>query len=769
MAACDLVGENGSEINGSSSSRESPVTSASNSNTSEVKMMRKRMASEIADYHRFPRRSLASENMGCSFLAAAATTNNPNPLLNYSTMNMNTTITPSANLTTVTSGGPVLLSSTTSNFTCIDTLSTNNPRPPAVCGFSGLPLFPPTDRNRNTVAAATSATTTPVALTSISYSMDDTSATSWIDGVIKDLIHTSSNVSIPQLIHNVREIIYPCNPNLAALLEYRLRFLMDPLERRRKEAPSLHLPEGLLQRHHSQQQGSSGLTLNLDSALDNLPNYSSNEFCAMSQYLSWGITPLPISNSAATGNNQQYHHNQISSSPSVTTPLVLSLNQTQSQIPPPHQVQEQPLPEENSSPVEKTTTSTTTTTATTTVQRVQACSARDRKEELQQQKRDEEGLHLLTLLLQCAEAVSANNFEEANRMLLELSQLSTPFGTSAQRVAAYFSEAMSARLLSSCLGICAALPSIPQSHTQKMVSAFQMFNGMSPFVKFSHFTANQAIQEAFEREERVHIIDLDIMQGLQWPGRFHILASRPGGPPHVRLTGLGTSLEGLEATGKRLSDFADKLGLPFEFCPVADKVGNLEPERLNVSKREAVAVHWLQHSLYDVTGSDTNTLWLLQRLAPKVVTVVEQDLSHARSFLGRFVEAIHYYSALFDSLGASYGEESEERHVVEQQLLSKEIRNVLALGGPSRSEEVKFHNWREKLQQSGFKGISLAGNAATQATLLLGMFPSDGYTLIEDNGALKLGWKDLCLLTASAWSPFHNNVVSATIIHSCSH
>lgn len=238
-----------------------------------------------------------------------------------------------------------------------------------------------------------------------------------------------------------------------------------------------------------------------------------------------------------------------------------------------------------------------------------------KKEEMRQQKRDEEGLHLLTLLLQCAEAVSADNFEEANNLLLEIAELSTPFGTSAQRVAAYFSEAMSARLVSSCLGIYAALsPStLPNTHIQKMASAFQVFNGISPFIKFSHFTANQAIQEAFEREERVHIIDLDIMQGLQWPGLFHILASRPGGPPYVRLTGLGASVEALEATGKRLSDFADKLGLPFEFLPVADKVGNLDPERLNISKREAVAVHWLQHSLYDVTGSDNHTLWLLQR------------------------------------------------------------------------------------------------------------------------------------------------------------
>ncbi|GMI96014.1 hypothetical protein HRI_003270700 [Hibiscus trionum] len=727
--------------------------------------MRKRMASEISDYHRFPRRShLASDNnMACSFMAAA---NNPNPLFNYSTMSMdNSNVFASPNFAALTSAGtPAFLSTTASSFSGADTVfSTTPPQPPAVCGFSGLPLFPPTDRNRNgntnfaaaaavAVTAASANNTVPVALTPISNSMDDSSATAWIDGVIRDLIHTSANVSIPQLIHNVREIIYPCNPNLAALLEYRLRSLMDPLERRRKEAPPLHLPEVTLPRNHGQQQGSSGLTLNLDSAIDNLPNYPFTDSGAMNQYLSWGITPLPISSNT----------HQISNSFSAaTTPPVPSLNQH-------HRAEEQPSVQENASPVEKTTTSTavatvTTTTPTSTVQTVQACSGRDRKEELRQQKRDEEGLHLLTLLLQCAEAVSANNFDDANRMLLELSQLSTPFGTSAQRVAAYFSEAISARLVSSCLGICGGLPSIPPSHTQNMVSAFQVFNGISPFVKFSHFTANQAIQEAFEREERVHIIDLDIMQGLQWPGLFHILASRPGGPPHVRLTGLGTSLEALEATGKRLSDFADKLGIPFEFCPVADKVGNLEPERLNVNKTEAVAVHWLQHSLYDVTGSDTNMLWLLQRLAPKVVTVVEQDLSHGGSFLGRFVEAIHYYSALFDSLGASYGEESEERHVVEQQLLSKEIRNVLALGGPSRtSEEVKFHNWREKLQQSGFKPISLAGNAATQATLLLGMFPSDGYTLVEDNGALKLGWKDLCLLTASAWRPFHATTATAT-------
>ncbi|XP_018432923.2 protein SCARECROW [Raphanus sativus] len=560
--------------------------------------------------------------------------------------------------------------------------STTHPTPPvSVCGFSGLPVFP-SDNNRTTTAMSVQ----PMEQQQQQQQQDSSASSSssptvWVDAIIRDLINSSASVSIPQLIQNVRDIIFPCNPNLGALLEYRLRSLM---------------------------------------LLDPPPSSD----------------PPPPFDSIS-----QYH--QISNNPS-PPPLTQQQQQQQPKPPPPPPVQQQER--ENSPPPPETVTTTNTNTAE---------ALRERKEEIKRQKQDEEGLHLLTLLLQCAEAVSADNLEEANKLLLEISQLSTPYGTSAQRVAAYFSEAMSARLLNSCLGIYAALPSrwMPQTHSLKMVSAFQVFNGISPLVKFSHFTANQAIQEAFEKEDCVHIIDLDIMQGLQWPGLFHILASRPGGPPHVRLTGLGTSMEALQATGKRLSDFADKLGLPFEFCPLAEKVGNLDAERLNVRKREAVAVHWLQHSLYDVTGSDTHTLWLLQRLAPKVVTVVEQDLSHAGSFLGRFVEAIHYYSALFDSLGASYGEESEERHVVEQQLLSKEIRNVLAVGGPSRSGEVKFESWREKMQQCGFKGISLAGNAATQATLLLGMFPSDGYTLVDDNGTLKLGWKDLSLLTASAWTP----------------
>ncbi|XP_074312821.1 protein SCARECROW-like [Silene latifolia] len=595
---------------------------------------------------------------------------------------------------------------------------------PLVCNFSGLPLFPPvvnrnTGGNNNNNNSNNQSTLTSTTNAVTGGLVDDSgSGSGWVDGIIKDLIQTSNSISIPQLIQNVRDIIYPCNPNLALVIEHRLRSLAS-------EPVSVPSP---------------------------VPGPVFNHQL---------ITPSRINVNNSNINNKGYYGNFN------TTENVNWSDVTLPSPPPQQQPAEIPrgvIAVEESSP-EKSNSPPAPPAAGVVVTAVAAAEAKAReKEEIRQRKRDEEGLHLLTLLLQCAEAVSVDNTVEADKMLVEISEWATPFGTSAQRVASYFSEAMSSRLLTTQLGINTPLPTVP--HYQKLVSAFQVFNGISPFVKFSHFTANQAIQEAFQREERVHIIDLDIMQGLQWPGLFHILASRPGGPPFVRLTGLGTSVEALEATGKRLSDFAEKLGLPFEYVGVAEKIGKLDLERLHVSKREAVAVHWLQHSLYDVTASDTNTLWLLQRLAPKVVTIVEQDLTRTGAFLGRFVEAVHYYSALFDSLGASYSEDSEERHVVEQQLLSREIRNVLAVGGPSRTGEAKFGSWREKLQESGFRGISLAGNAAAQATLLLGMFPCEGYTLVEDKGTLKLGWKDLCLLTASAWRPSNAHTMSTVCTRS---
>ncbi|KAG6529657.1 scarecrow-like protein 23 [Zingiber officinale] len=383
------------------------------------------------------------------------------------------------------------------------------------------------------------------------------------------------------------------------------------------------------------------------------------------------------------------------------------------------------------------------------------------------------GLRLLGLLLRCAEAVAADQLSEAHDLLPEISELASPFGSSPERVAAYFADALRARIVSSVLSAyspLAATAADAAAATQRRISqAFNYYNAISPLVKFSHFTANQAIFEALDGEDSVHVIDLDIMQGLQWPGLFHILASRSDVKLRsLRLTGVGSSIELLEATGRRLSDFAEALGLPFEFRPLEGKIGHLANSAALLAPRhhrEATVVHWMHHCLYDVTGSDTATVHFLKQLRPKLITIVEQDLCHRGGFLGRFVEALHYYSALFDALGDGTAPESAERHAVERQLLALEIRNIVAVGGPKRTGEVKVERWGDELSKVGFRRASLAGSPAAQANLLLGMYPWKGYTLIEENGCLKLGWKDLSLLTASAWQPPNNLKENEKIQH----
>ncbi|PPD92788.1 hypothetical protein GOBAR_DD10264 [Gossypium barbadense] len=345
-------------------------------------------------------------------------------------------------------------------------------------------------------------------------------------------------------------------------------------------------------------------------------------------------------------------------------------------------------------------------------------------------------LSLMMLLLDCAVAISVDDLSEAHTMLLEITQMASPHAVSCgERVIAYFAMAM--------------------SNYETVRGALRAFDDASPFIKFACFTSNRAMLEAFRWHDRVHIIDLDIMQGLQWSALFHTLATRTEGPPFVTITGLGRSMKLLVETGNQLSNIARQFGIPFDFHPIAKKFGEIDIETIQLQRGEAVAIHWLQHSLYDATGPNQNTLKHIEQLAPTVLTLVEQDLSHHGSFLDRFVNSLHYYSSIFDSFGSYLSAEDPNRHRIEHCLLYSEIKNVLAIGGPARTRDDNFgHNWRSELARNlKFQLMPLSSNTMAETELMLNMFwPGYGYSLVGDDGTLRLGWKETCLFTASAWT-----------------
>lgn len=75
---------------------------------------------------------------------------------------------------------------------------------------------------------------------------------------------------------------------------------------------------------------------------------------------------------------------------------------------------------------------------------------------------------------------------------------------------------------------------------------------------------------------------------------------------------------------------------------------------------EALAVNSVNrlHRLLSMSNDPATPLvgilHMIREQAPKIVTLVEQEASHNdQSFLPRFLEALHYYSAIFDSLDAT--------------------------------------------------------------------------------------------------------------------
>ncbi|OWM70726.1 hypothetical protein CDL15_Pgr014399 [Punica granatum] len=383
------------------------------------------------------------------------------------------------------------------------------------------------------------------------------------------------------------------------------------------------------------------------------------------------------------------------------------------------------------------------------------------------EQEQDSGLQLVHLLLACAEAVSKEDFMLARKYLHHLSRVVSPLGDSMQRVASCFTEALSARLTATLAtrptssaggsAFSSALKPPPFSpfppNSIEILKIYQILYQACPYIKFAHFTANQAIFEAIEFEERVHVIDLDILQGYQWPAFMQALAARPGGAPFLRITGVGPNLDSVRETGRCLTELAHSLHIPFEFHPVGEQLEDLRPHMLHRRVGEALAVNSVSR-LHRVPGHCLGPLLAMIRdQAPNIVTLVEQEASHnGPYFLSRFLEALHFYSAIFDSLDATFPPDSSQRAKVEQYIFAPEILNIVAHEGAERTaRHERLDKWRKIMEGKGFKGIPLSGNAVTQSKILLGLYSCDGYRLTEDKGCLLLGWQDRAIIAASAW------------------
>lgn len=391
---------------------------------------------------------------------------------------------------------------------------------------------------------------------------------------------------------------------------------------------------------------------------------------------------------------------------------------------------------------------------------VVAAASRQREEE-------DSAIRLVHLLMSCADAVHRGDSGLAGtiteEMRVVLTRVNAGFGMG--KVARYFVDALCQRIYSLS---CSSSVSIAGSASEHEI-LYHHFYEACPYLKFAHFMANQAILEAFDGYDRVHVIDFNLMDGLQWPALIQALALRAGGSPFLRLTGIGPpspdGRDALREVGLRLAELARSVRVRFAFRGVAaSRLDDVRPWMLQIVPGEAVAVNSVLqlHRLLRDPGDDAaapidSVLGWIAGLRPNIVTVVEQEADHNKpAFLDRFTEALFYYSTMFDSLEggrcAAQQLQLKQATVAAELYLQREICNIVCCEGAARVERHEpLARWRTRLGRYGLKAVHLGSNAFKQASMLLTLFSGEGYCVQEVDGCLTLGWHSRPLISASAW------------------
>ncbi|KAK9049875.1 hypothetical protein SSX86_031156 [Deinandra increscens subsp. villosa] len=384
---------------------------------------------------------------------------------------------------------------------------------------------------------------------------------------------------------------------------------------------------------------------------------------------------------------------------------------------------------------------------------------------------DGKGLHLIQLLLVSATSLNKNNLDSSIENLRELYENVSLNGDSVQRLAAYFADGLVARLLTRQSPFHDMIMEEPTPEEEFL--AYMELYKVSPYYQFAHFTANQMIMEAFENENShaLHVVDLDVGYGFQWPSLMQSLSDKAttGNHMSLKITGFGKTLEDLEQTEARLVAFAKSFrNLSFEFQGILTS-NNCGMKSIRKRKNETLVINlvFYLNSLCSFTRI-SDLLNSIHMLNPSVVVLVEQEGGRSpTSFLSRFMEFLHYYAAMFDSLDDFLPLRSLERLQIEKNHLGKEIKRLMDLDDDkanSRKYE-RMETWKGRMESHGFEGMSLSSKSIIQAKLLLKInshyCPSidqfggenGGFTAFEreDGNAISLAWQDKCLITASAW------------------
>ncbi|KAL2898936.1 Scarecrow-like protein 14 [Bienertia sinuspersici] len=373
---------------------------------------------------------------------------------------------------------------------------------------------------------------------------------------------------------------------------------------------------------------------------------------------------------------------------------------------------------------------------------------------------------LRTLLLQCAQAVSSFDLRTANDLLKQIRQHCSPYGDSIQRLAHHVANGLEARLAGTGSTVSTNICDTKISPSD-FLKAYRVYVSAIPFKRMTYFLANNTILKLVEKATKIHIIDFGVFLGLQWPCFIQALSKRPNGPPKLRITGVDFPQQGfrpaerVNATGRRLSGYCERFGVPFEYEGIVDKWENMQPNDFRIDNDEIVIVNsmWRSGTMLDETVEANSPrdafLRLIRNLEPDLfIHAICNGTFTAPFFINRFKEALFHYSSAFEVFDATLPREAHERLLIESEVYGKEITNVVACEGVERVQRPEtYKQWQVRTARAGLRQVPLEREFLSQSKAMVKANYHKDFLVDEDRNWMLQGWKGRISCALSFWKP----------------
>ncbi|XP_062213728.1 protein NODULATION SIGNALING PATHWAY 1-like [Phragmites australis] len=371
------------------------------------------------------------------------------------------------------------------------------------------------------------------------------------------------------------------------------------------------------------------------------------------------------------------------------------------------------------------------------------------------------------LLNPCAAAVEAGNLSRVQHMFYVLGELASFSGDANHRLAAHGLRAL-ARRLPAAVGLETAAavrvppcecptPAFAGAEPQLFRASLIKFHEVSPWFALPNVLANAAITQASAccAEPRLlHVVDLGVSHGVQWPTLLESLTRLPGGraPPSVRLTVAGpaatppapfcASPQGYDFS-PHLLRYAKSINLQLAIARAA----SLESVHGFATPGEALVV-CIQFRLGHVTADErTDILKKVRRLNPELVVLSELDAGGDGTAAGDFLARLELLWRFLESTSAAFkGREGEERR-----LLEAEAGTSVPAEAAGEGKEV----WRERMAAAGFEEVAFGDEAVESAKSLLRKYDGGWEMSVPAASggacAVALRWKGQPVSFCSLW------------------